>query len=123
MDYIVSVPEHRLEQLKTVVASLQDEHRQTIPMAMTEDNRATPMNEVANYYEQTLREQEPAYLAWTALPENVRMEFGSHLAGCIGWMFPDFTFDCYLSTELDEKFRGNIQPSEAEKLWAPLPRP
>ena len=123
MDYIVSVPEHRLEQLETAIASLQDEPGQAIPMAVTEDHRATPMNEVADYYERTLREQEPSYLAWAELPENVRMEFGSHLAGCIGWMFPDFTFDSDLSSELDAKFRGKIESGDAEKLWTALLRP
>ena len=123
MDYIVSVPEHRLKELEDLIASIQDKPSQAIPMAVTDGNRATPMNEVANYYEQTLREQEPSYLTWAELPESVRMEFGSHLAGCIGWMFPDFTFDSNLSSELDAKFRGNIQSGDAEKLWTALLRP
>lgn len=122
MDYIVSVPEHRLKELETLIASLQNKPSQAIPMAVTEGNRATPMNEVANYYEQTLREQEPSYITWAELPENVRMEFGSHIAGYIGWMFPDFTFDCHLSNELDAKLRGNIQSINAEKLWTTLLR-
>lgn len=121
MHYMIRIDESKLPELEKILVAIDPLAESPKAYAVNNDGTytGTPMDHVRDYYTHNMNQAIPGLLPWRELSPATQEALGEHLAGCVGWLFPDMTFDSQLSAELSADILGIVPTGEC----LDLPRP